>query len=70
MSTHSSILAWGIPRTEETGSNPQSHKESDTTEQLTLLLQHSMGQLGGSPDLGQLKRGWSMSSHPAWHVGS
>ena len=32
MSTHSSVLAWGIPRTEETGSNPQSHKESDKTE--------------------------------------
>ena len=32
MATHSSILAWRIPRTEEPG-GPQSmgHKESDTT---------------------------------------
>ena len=45
MATHSSILAWRIPRTEEPG-GPQSmagyslwgHKESDTTEQLTLAL--------------------------------
>ena len=33
MATHSSILAWRIPRTEETG-GPQ----SDTTEQLMLSL--------------------------------
>ena len=33
------------------GYSPWSHKELDTTEQLTLLLQHSMGQLGSSPDL-------------------
>ena len=36
MATHSSILAWRIPHTEEPG-GPQSmgHKESDTTERLT-----------------------------------
>ena len=36
MATHSSILAWRIPQTEEPG-GPQSmgHKESDTTERLT-----------------------------------
>ena len=34
MATHSSILAWIIPRTEE----PWDHKESNRTEQLTLLL--------------------------------
>ena len=33
MATHSSILAWRIPRTEEPGSySPQGHKESDMTE--------------------------------------
>ena len=32
--THSSILAWRIPWTEEPG---RSHKESDTTEQLSLF---------------------------------
>ena len=37
MATHSSILAWKIPWTEEPGrlNSPWCHKESDTTEQLT-----------------------------------
>ena len=34
MATHSSILAWKIPWTEEPGYSPWGHKESDTTEQL------------------------------------
>ena len=40
MSAHSSILAWRIPWTEEPGKlhSPWGHKESDTTERLTLLL--------------------------------
>ena len=33
MATHSSILTWRIPRTEEPG---RGRKELDTTEQLTL----------------------------------
>jgi len=33
MATHSSILAWKIPWTEEPG-GPRGHKESDMTEQL------------------------------------
>ena len=38
MATHSSILAWEIPWTEEPdGYSPWSHKESDTTEQLTHM---------------------------------
>ena len=37
--THSSILAWRIPWTEETsGSSSWGHKESEMTEQLTLSL--------------------------------
>ena len=33
MATHSSILAWEIPWTEEPGGyNPQGHKELDPTE--------------------------------------
>ena len=37
MATHSSILAWRIPWTEElAGYSPQGHKESVTTGQLTL----------------------------------
>ena len=35
MATHSSILAWRIPWTEEPGGySPQGHKESDMTERL------------------------------------
>ena len=37
MATHSSILAWKIPWTEEPG-RLQSAKESDRTERLTLSL--------------------------------
>ena len=33
MATHSSVLAWRIPWTEELlGYSPRGHKESDTTE--------------------------------------
>ena len=39
IATHSSILAWRIPWTEEPGGySPQSHKQSDTIERLTLSL--------------------------------
>ena len=39
MATHSSILAWRIPWTEEFESySPWGHKESDMTERLTLSL--------------------------------
>ena len=43
MATHSSILAWRIPRTEEpgrlhsTGSQGTGHEDSDMTERLSLL---------------------------------
>ena len=39
MATHSSILAWRIPWTEEPGGlQPMGRKELDMTEQLTLSL--------------------------------
>ena len=39
MATHSSILAWRIPCTEEPGTySPWDRKELDTTERLTLSL--------------------------------
>ena len=39
MTTHSSILAWRIPWTEETGSySPWDHKESDTIKWVKLSL--------------------------------
>ena len=42
MVTHSSILAWRMPWTEDPSGlySPRSHKESDTTEQLTVSLFH------------------------------
>ena len=45
MATHSSILAWRSPRTEEPGGlhSPWGHKESDTTEQLSLSLRYTVG---------------------------
>ena len=46
MATHSSILAWRIPRTEESGGySPQGHKELDMIAQLTLLLDNQDGDL-------------------------
>ena len=39
MAIHSSILAWKIPWTEETGRlQSTGHKESDTTEQISMDL--------------------------------
>ena len=48
MATHSSILAWRIPRTEEPGElhrgklNPWGRKESDTSERLTTHNTHTL----------------------------
>ena len=44
MTTHSSTLAWKIPRTEELGAgySPWSRKESDTTERLHFTSLHFM----------------------------
>ena len=36
MTTHSSILAWKIPWTEEQATSPWGCKESDKTEQLSM----------------------------------
>ena len=42
VATHSSILSWRIPWTEEpVGYSPQGHKESDTTEQLSTAQKHT-----------------------------
>ena len=49
--THSSILAWRIPRTEEpVGCSPRGRKDSDMTEQLTLSTCQCWG-------------GWSKEGH-------
>ena len=49
MATHSSTLAWRTPWTEEPGGlySPRGHKESDTTERLTLSLSGTRLQLLG-----------------------
>ena len=40
MATHSSVLAWGIPWTEDPGGlRPWGRRESDTTEWLTHVLE-------------------------------
>ena len=41
MATHSSILAWKIPRTEEPGRLRPMGSQTDTTEQLHFLLSSS-----------------------------
>ena len=38
MATHSSILAWEVPWTEEPGHSPQGRKESDMTEVTTQIV--------------------------------
>ena len=44
MATHSSILAWRIPWTEEPGGyGPWGHNESDTTERLSLTWTWKLG---------------------------
>ena len=48
MATHSSILAWKIPRTRSlAGYNPWSHKESDTTERLYMYRLKNFNKLSG-----------------------
>ena len=48
MATHSSILAWKIPWTEDVicfSHSPWGHKESDTTEQIHFHFQHILVRL-------------------------
>ena len=51
MATHSSILAWRIPWTEDlAGYSPWGHKESDTTERLPFHFSLSyIGEGNGNP---------------------
>ena len=50
MVTHSSILAWKIPWTEEPGGlQSMSHKVSDTAEQLTLTVKTETSQIKNLP---------------------
>ena len=55
MATHSSILAWRSPWTEEPGGlESMGSQEQGTTEQLTLPLFHKQALLGD--DLGEVER--------------
>ena len=50
MTNHSSILAWGIPWTEEPDPSPWGREESDTTEQLHFhFLLSCSGEGNGNP---------------------
>ena len=53
MTTHSSILAWRILWTEESGT-PRHCKESDTAEQLILTLRHSISKLSRMIEMEEL----------------
>ena len=54
MATHSSIHAWEIPWTEAPRRlyGPWGHKESETTEQLTIRAKQSMEAVIFAPDAG------------------
>ena len=68
MATHSSVLAWRIPQTEEPEgfqSSPRGHRESDRTEQLSTATTRSPKE-GGWP-LEQpiiFLEGHNFQSHP------
>ena len=53
MATHSSILAWRIPWTEEPGRlySPWGRKESDMTEQLTHTLKYLLNERQLNPKM-------------------
>ena len=75
MATHSRILAWRIPWTEEPGGySPWSHKESDTTEWLTftsslsgcfILLETTAKQqeMFKSLMIKEMQKKWDFTSH-------
>ena len=46
MATHSSILAWRIPWTEEPGGSPWDCEESDRAERLSLRGQRALSEHG------------------------
>ena len=63
MATHSSVLAWRIPGTEEPGGlQSMGCKESDSTEQLTLL--------SPSPSLLFLPHNRSINPREVWRQGT
>ena len=46
MATHSSVLAWRIPWTEEPGGySPWGRKESDTTEHTRIRIPHTVSEI-------------------------
>ena len=65
MATHSSILVWKIPWTEEPGGlqSMRGCKESDTTERLTLSLSQWGGWRRADLSLGHFSCSFSFESH-------
>ena len=64
MVTHSSIPAWRIPgQRNPAGYSPWGHKESDVTEQLTLLLLTSL-----KHELQNVLGEGSLDFYPAYHI--
>ena len=62
MATHSSILAWRTPRTEDPGGLlSMCHKESDTTEQL------SIAQRLGTHNLDDVQASVLLELNDLWH---
>ena len=63
MATHSSILSWRSPWTEKPSGLVWDHKESDTTELLTLSL---WGFPGGSEGEESARNAGDLGSVPGW----
>ena len=65
MATHSSILAWRIPWTEEPGGlQSRGHKESDTTERLSRTSEQDLWARKGCAALFCHQEGWRSGSAP------
>ena len=63
METHSNILAWGIPWTEEPGGlQSRGHKESDMTERLSRASEQGLWARKGCAALFCHQEGWRSGS--------
>ena len=59
MATHSSVYAWRIPQTEESGYSPQGHKESNTTD-MTQHGKHTLKTIKGKMEpVKDISASWS-----------
>ena len=63
MATHSSILAWRVPWTEEAGDRPWGHKDSDKAEQLSMNA-FIFQEASSLPELEELKKNFFLTFTP------